>query len=65
MKWGNLCLVPADNLASNILGRFKEGSTALEVVVTALLSPLTFSQYSLNPNLHYVTLMNTKPTVMN
>lgn len=28
MKWGTLCLVPADNLASNILGGFKEGSTA-------------------------------------
>ena len=27
MKWGTLCLVPADNLASNILGGFK-GSTA-------------------------------------
>ena len=28
MKWETLCLVPADNLASNILGGFKEGSTA-------------------------------------
>ena len=28
MKWGTLCLVPADNLESNILGGFKEGSTA-------------------------------------
>ena len=28
MKWGTLCLVPADNLASNALGGFKEGSTA-------------------------------------
>ena len=27
-KWGTLCLVPADNLASNVLGGFKEGSTA-------------------------------------
>ena len=27
-KWGTLCLVSADNLASNALGGFKEGSTA-------------------------------------
>ena len=28
MKWGTLYLVPVDNLTSNILGGFKEGSTA-------------------------------------
>ena len=28
MKYGSLCLIPADNLASNLLGGFKEGSTA-------------------------------------
>ena len=61
MKWDTLCLVPVDNLTSNILGGFKEGSTAHRDCHHCL----TFSQYSLNPNLHYVTLMNTKSTVMN
>lgn len=28
LKYGTVCLVPADNLASNALGGFKEGSTA-------------------------------------
>ena len=28
MKWDTLCLVPVDNLTSDILGGFKEGSTA-------------------------------------
>lgn len=28
LKFGTVCLVPADNLASNALGGFKEGSTA-------------------------------------
>lgn len=27
-RYGTLCLLPADNLASNVLGGFKEGSTA-------------------------------------
>ena len=47
MKWDTLCLVPVDNLTSNILGGFKEGSIAhIEVVITALFSYLTFSQYT-------------------
>ncbi len=28
VKYGTICLLPADNLASNALGGFKEGSTA-------------------------------------
>ena len=28
MKYGSVCVVPADNLASNLLGGFKEGSVA-------------------------------------
>ena len=28
MKYGSVCLIPADNLASNTIGGFKEGSQA-------------------------------------
>ena len=45
LKYGTICLIPADNLASNALGGFKEGSTATHGCRHCLATPADMKSY--------------------